>query len=160
MKNKNKIIALLICLSSFTSLSPSFADGGEKLEENLYQESLYNESIDNISEDTDEVNIEKYNPREDVEETPSEKSIDEGEIRKILSEIKEEDPLSYEQEEEIEEIEKDPKSNTGDTSRLPIVYYDKSDIDEIFKKNNQPAEDKIKVGGDYKLIDKGNSTYL
>lgn len=136
MKNK-KIIALLICLSSFTSLSPSFADGGKKLEEDLYQESLYNESIDNVGGDKDEANIEKDNPSEDVKETPSEKVIDEGEIRKILKEIKEEDPISYEQEEEIEEISKDPKTNTGDTSSLPIVYYDTSGIDEIFKENKQ-----------------------
>ena len=77
-----------------------------------------------------------------------------------MKEIKEEDPISYEQEEEIEEISKDPKTNTGDTSSLPIVYYDTSGIDEIFKENKQTADEKIKVSGDYKLINKDKMTYL
>lgn len=166
MNNKKKIIAILLCLSSFTSLSPSFADGGDNIGDNIDQEILFKETIDNISEDTDEVNIKKEdlpsedNLSEESKEDLLEKDIDEGEILEILREIKEEDPLSFEQKEEIEEISKDPKANTGDTSSLPIVYYDNSDIDEIFKKNNKKADDEIKVSGDYKLINKDESTYL
>lgn len=150
MKNK-KLLALLICFSSLVAVGNSYAAGESDL--------------DKLGEDFSQTSFsDSYNKKDHAEFLDNESiyeqesTIDEKsqQVDEIINDY-EKASLSAEQKEEIEQINKESPVNAGDVSDLPVVYYDKSDLDELIKSNKQASNE---VDGSLKLIHKENKTFL
>lgn len=170
-KNKKKVLAALICLSSFMATSTVLAnednepyikdsnltvhEDGEKEEyQTSEQEEIHSE--ESTSEEKEETyNLEKVrvpvveysekeNLKEDEENLEEASSYDEENTLDISDEVIPEKVTSEENNEE----------------KLPVVYYDDSNLDDVLKKYPDYVKESVKPTGEYTFVNQGESTYV
>lgn len=180
MKNKKKILAALICISTFIAAPASFASEEDSLNELNDKEDIIKEQED-LDENEPELEEE---PEVREEKEPSEDNQEDGLSYEEQEEETNKDPKSLERvrvpyqrksEEITEDLDEVKKENLGleiseenvakaqTVSRekdLPIVYYDASNLDEILKKYPEYVRKNIKPSGDYSFVKQGEDTYI
>lgn len=159
MKNKKKIIALLICFSSFLAVDTSYGESDIGIDtscKDLSQICLCDE-FDKKDEDY----FKAYENLYENDFSISDINIDQKdqEVDEIIKDF-EEVTLSDEQKEDIKSLDEEISVNAGDISDLPVVYYDTSDLDEIFINKPQASIEKEETDESFKLIKKANGTFL